>query len=542
MTDAMCSPQCALRQPSEVMRLARMGQAFPTRLSFLRVLLRRLKAEKAEVKCPVWRMDGDGFGEAVYTVVLDGKPISLVAISRALADADRSDRVIANAWDAAFVLYDGVPDDAEIARLGRETPLQEAGRFCERDLVLSRANKSVRVWRHVVEALKAGRAPDPAVLGDVGYLMRTTAVYGNGKFGIADRFLYAGRPALSGPFAAEMLAVWLIRQFTFDLVEHVGGAQLPPDLKRGLGVGNATGLGMAPFLVSHPVLLHNWMAARETALARVRAAGRFSPDQKQQMLALHARAAAHLQHWQVPDKQAASELKDLIQDWQALAVPVHDADMAEDIFDAAQTLGLAAQELTVSFLIEIFPDLVDDLTDQMADPGGKALVLLQDTKALSEAIARDWEWAQGEYAQSAAQRFWYISANKLEPRIGDRWNEPGAECERPLDVARSVALMQRDLPGEPESTCDFLQRHPEHAFAAERVSTLAQHPYAEIRDNLIDAACRPIDMLRCKLAFFGATRFDPKSDLWTRITLAQGAPLAGEIATHDEVWLSEGLA
>ena len=40
-------------------------------------------------------------------------------------------------------------------------------------------------------------------------------------------------------------------------------------LRRYLGIGNATGLGMAPFLVSHPKLINAWMTARETAIARV---------------------------------------------------------------------------------------------------------------------------------------------------------------------------------------------------------------------------------------------------------------------------------
>ena len=90
--------------------------------------------------------------------------------------------------------------------------------------------------------------------------------------------MIAGRPALSAPFQAEMLSVWLTRAFTTDLVEHLARARggdravrLRPDLRRGLGVGNSTGLGMAPFLVRHPVLLNNWMMAREEALARVRA-------------------------------------------------------------------------------------------------------------------------------------------------------------------------------------------------------------------------------------------------------------------------------
>ena len=44
---------------------------------------------------------------------------------------------------------------------------------------------------------------------------------------------------------------------------------------------------------------------------------------------------------------------------------------------------------------------------------------------------------------------------------------------------------------------------------------------------------RPIDLLRFKLAFFGASKFDPKSELWTRITLFQGAPLPDQFVGKD---------
>jgi hypothetical protein len=82
---------------------------------------------------------------------------------------------------------------------------------------------------------------------------------------------------MDGPFRAEMLAVWLIRAFVADLAEHMAACAAvraprgsTPALRRALGIGNATGLGMAPFLVNHPDLLNNWIAARETAIARVR--------------------------------------------------------------------------------------------------------------------------------------------------------------------------------------------------------------------------------------------------------------------------------
>ena len=60
---------------------------------------------------------------------------------------------------------------------------------------------------------------------------------------------------------------------------------------------------------------------------------------------------------------------------------------------------------------------------------------------------------------------------------------------------------------------------------------------AEIEDNLLEESCRPINLLRCKLAMFGATKFDPKSDLWIRIALFQGAPLAKDL-NKDHEWFS----
>ena len=160
---------------------------FPTRLSFLRTLCVDLARETVQVQRPVWQMDADGFGHAVYSVRLGGYDYSLVAISTDLPPELRTDRVIATAWDSAYVLYDGIPNADEIARIVKSAPKQEAARFTSKDLVLSRANKSVRLFQHVTDALKAGTQPDEKMVRDVGYLMRTTAVYGNGKFGIADR-------------------------------------------------------------------------------------------------------------------------------------------------------------------------------------------------------------------------------------------------------------------------------------------------------------------------------------------------------------------
>ena len=88
-------------------------------------------------------------------------------------------------------------------------------------------------------------------------------------------------------------------------------------------------------------------------------------------------------------------------------------------------------------------------------------------------------------------------------------------------------------PNGAESVAEFLLRRPELRSIVRRVQTVALHPYAEIYDNLVSAACLPIDLLRCKLSFFGASKFDPRSDRWTRITLYQGAPLPDELSRAD---------
>lgn len=536
------------RQPAEVMRLARMGAAHPTRLSFLRVLLRRMRDEGWRFDRPVWDIDGKGVGRAVYRAIGPGRTYSLVAFAHDLPDEMRSDRVIATAWDATFALFDGTPTPADLDRLEANVPLQEAGRIGPSELSLSRANRSVRLFAHVVDRLAEGRQPDREEVEAVGYLMRTTAVYGSGKFGAADRSDVATRPELKGPFQAEMLSVWLTRAFTVDLVEHLaaarGGAKavrLDPAIRRRLGVGNSTGLGMAPFLVRHPVLLNNWMMAREEALARVRSLPQASPEARQALLIALAAARENAADWRSQHPVQVARLADLRADLGRIAHRLRSWPDAETLpWNAlwtwgAQELTLEGQEALLSLLLEPHGELVDGLAGCM-DADEPAVFRIEGAVPLAEFAARfheDYAWALSvDYTSPAnAARFWYVSEEKLEPRLGERDAEAGAGRELPLCIGRLAADLARDLDAWTEggSLADFLIAHPEHRYMARRAQIARRHPYAEIQDNLIAAGMLPIDILRCKLAFFGATHFDPRSDRWVRISLFQGAPYPDEL-------------
>lgn len=537
------------------MRLERMGCFFPTRISFMRALLRRLSADRAVVSRPVWEVCPQGYGRAVYSLTLGGHTYSLLAISTRLDPDARTDRVIAEAWDSSFVLYDGVPDAAERDRLAANVPLQEAGRFEPTDLVLSRANKSVRLFSHVIDRLAAGLQPDPQAIRETGYLMRTTAVYGNGKFGIADRAALAERPGLAFSFAAEMLAVWLIRGFTHDLVDHIARHRNPAAAvgldrasRRHLGIGNSTGLGMAPFLVTHPILLNNWMMSRETALARVRAVERAEPDVVTRLYKLLERVSLHLEEWITDDRRQMQRIEGLRGELSALRETltpafINQARPWEALLCASESGSLECQELIVSVLIELYPDLVDGLCDRMLAPYEPRLDPAMTIGNLTHLLNANYGFALDVDFDDpeATALFWYVSEQKLEPRLGRRHEEPGAELEMPLDIARQAQALAADL-AKMDATAriaEFLLHHPEHRNIVRRVQASAHHAYMEIRDNLIGEGCLPIDMLRCKLSFFGASKFDPKSDRWTRINLYQGAPLFDELesAAADDWWL-----
>lgn len=541
-----------LRAPDDVMQLERLGSLHASRLSFVRSLVRQMAHEKWKITTTRFELDALGHGVAIYCLQTPSKRYHGVIFSQALEDSARSDRVIAEAWDVTFGVVEGDVDDALLEQMAANVPLQEAGRQHPRLLVLSRANRSLRNFASFLEALSAGQQPDPEWLTRVGYLYRTTAVYGNGKFGIADYDRLKDNADFQRPFCAQMLGVYLLRHFSIQQIEHMASARAPQDavplatpLKRYLGIGNSTGLGMAPFLVNHPQLVQRWVESRELALAEVTAQVPGEPE-RVRLLQLLQRAQCHLSqtvtddHEQTLRNQATVASLPELRTWLEL-VPLTPELWQELIDWSYQQHGLEAQELVNTLLLELYPEIVDRYEDLMAVEEGLELTPDMPLVHLKQVIETHYDWAlRFDFSQPDNRHwFWYRSVEKEEPRLGERAREAGADKEMKLAIAPRVAdthaAISEYLEDHPRAlVVEFLIHCPRHKDIVRRIQTMASTSFGEIRANLWARDMKPMHLLRTKLSFFGASRFDPKSDRWVRITLFQGAPLVEELNAEPE--------
>ena len=544
-----------LRNPNIIMKLSRLGSFHQSKLSFLRSFLKEFK--DWEYKRDLFDLNKFGHGVAVYSFKKNDRVYSLICFANELNKDERSDRVIATKWDAAFTLHDGVPKKKDIERLKNEVPKQEVGRLSYKELTLSRANKSVRVFDHVVDSLSNGVQPDTQVLSKVGYLYRTTAVYGSGKFGLADRFRIKNREEIYGPFRLEMMLVYLVRQFTFDQVNHVAKNKNPKkavnldlEICQNLGIGNSTGLGMAPFIVNHPTLLNNWIYARETALKKIREIKNIEIKHSDLFKDCLKKSIKNITSWNTESEYQQKKIKSLLSDLNIfIKFLENEFDFSKEFafneifFWLEKNSGDECTEYVVSMMMEPYDDIVNPLINKMSSEEEKYFniptnrtvfelkTILEDK--YSKILSIDFLKKENN------QNFWFISKNKEEPRLANRFTENGSELEQPLAIARDIKKLYETLSlYKNSSTIDkFLVNNSDLRHVVRRAFIIEKFPYSEIQDNTIGESIIPIDMLRLKLSFFGALKFDPRSDKWLRICMFQGAPLPEQLKNYDDHWI-----
>ena len=548
-----------LRGPNTVMKLSKLGSFHQSKLSFLRSFLKEFK--DWTFKKDLFELDKFGFGTAVYSFKKNERVYSLICFANKLNENERSDRVIATKWDAAFTLYDGVPTKKDIERLKKEVPKQEIGRLSYKELTLSRANKSVRVFNHVVEKLSEGKQPDISLLSSVGYLYRTTAVYGSGKFGLADRFRIKDREEIYGPFRLEMMLVYLVRQFTFDQVNHVAknrnpktAINLDPEICRSLGIGNSTGLGMAPFIVNHPTLLNNWILARETALQKIREIKLVEKKDSDLFKECLKKSIKNITSWNTESEFQQKKIKILLEDLNNFIIFIEkDFDFSSEFAFNEIYLWVEKNskdeciEYIVSMMMEPYDQIVNPLINKMSSEEEKYFNIPTNRTVLDLKTILENRYShilKIDFSKNENnQNFWFISKNKEEPRLADRFEEKGSELEQPLAIARDINKLYEVLSfSKNSSTIDkFLLKNNNLRHVVRRAFIVEKFPYSEIQDNTIGKSLVPIDMLRLKLSFFGALKFDPRSDKWLRICMFQGAPLPEHLKNYDDTWVYNSL-
>lgn len=551
----------SMRPPHTVLAPSDLGGARATRHSFARALVRRAAADGWRVALDRADLDEDGRGVVVFSVTAGEHRWSFVAFSQTIDESQREDRVVAASWDVTAALVEGDVDDAYVAGLRPEVGRQEAGRADERTLIWTRANRSGRFFDHVVDRLAHGEQPEPDAFGLSPYLLRSTAFYSNGKFGLADFERFEEGHPFAVPYRAHMLAAWLLRELGYELVERCAAARsdhavrLEGDWRRYFGLGNATGLGMVPYVVNHPEVLDAWIRLRELPLAEVldRAVDHTSPDVARVRTVLD-RAVLFLSEQGDTDPSPytagavlAAHLRPL---GELVAEYAERGTMAgatepypwRHLHDAAAEAGPEVRGVVASVLTELTGDLDDVVESALRCEESRQVRPRERCGALLAGIDERYGWlSEFDFAEAAqTERFWFSSSNNEEPRRALAGVDPGEAVQHAVGVARAVHALGSDLEGTSPATSvgEFLLAHPWHRAAVARVQSLGHLDYAELHANLLAGDFLPLHVQRLQLAVYGMDNYNPQSTDWLRVTLFSGAPRIADLdeGTADDDW------
>ena len=353
------------------------------------------------------------------------------------------------------------------------------------------------------------------------------------------------------------MLVYLVRQFTFDQVNYVAhhknpkkAVKLEENICKNLGIGNSTGLGMAPFIVNHPTLLNNWILSRETALKKIREIKNVEDKDSNLFIECVKKSLTNITSWNTESPYQQNKIKFLLKDVEKFI------NYIENKFDFKTEypfnkiyiwLEKETCEECIEYLVSIMMEPYDNITEPLVKnmssdedkyfniPTNRTVEELRNIVEKKYPNILDINFKKKENYQN----FWFISKNKEEPRLANRFEEHGSELEQPLAIARDIKQLYEKLLVSKNSLtiAEFLSNNSQLRHVVRRAFIIEKFPYSEIQDNTISNNIMPIDMLRLKLSFFGALKFDPRSDKWLRICMFQGAPLPNELKNYDKQWV-----
>lgn len=544
MTTSATRSTIGLRPADLVLRPDWMGAVRLTRYSFSRSLIRRMFGDRWSIEATTVDLDDEGRGEVVFRIDTGSHQFHFLALTTTIDESAHTDRVIADRWEITAAVAEG-PLTTELREmLRREIPLQERSRLDHRVLTLARGNRSVRFFQYLVDSLAEGRQPDPDLVADSGYIMRSTAFYGNGKFGMRSFAGYEPGHPLGAPYRAQMLCAWLFRELSYLVVEHCAAAKggstavrFEDGWETYFGLGNATGLGLVPYAFRHPAIMEAWVLTRERALAEVRA----QPGSPEDVAALEWWIARAVDHFEAgtdddctPFLNGASLGPVAAAIGQRFEAVRHEPLPFDHLYRWAETEGPETAELVVSLLVELHrgdDEVIDD--GYMVEERTAVDPTTPVGRIRSELEGLAWLGPLGLDEEQADHFWWLITDNASEPRRAPRQALDPNHRDITIDVALRLWRLARRLGEVPDDTPiqEVLHAEPEHRLAVSRL--MHGHPYGEPRDNACARDYMPLMVQRFQLATYGMDNFKPKSTDWLRVTLFQGAPRVADLATSD---------
>ena len=551
--------QSLLRPADVVMRPERLGAMRQSRLSFVRPLVERAVREQWQIGQTHIDVDAEGAGVGVYRIETPGGVCYQAAFFSENRFPRPTDRAYEVDWDILVWLFDGDVSAARIASAARENAklVRGTGRADPAVLSWTRANRSSRLVEHTVERLSAGRQPDMERVSQVGYLARNIYYQANGMNGT--RMFAAMEPdgPLSGVYQVQMLGLYMIREFSFDLVNQMArrrssrAIDLDPAIKRYLGVGNATGVGLNYLVTNHPMLMARWIEQRELALACVKL--EVPPpgsDQPRRLARLLDRYAAYLREDRIGNQACLAPKDRVLEDlaWvRALVSELSERGSVAGVVverpwqaiceRAEPQLHIESEEIFYSLLLETYPTLCSAIDAFSTASEAMDVAYDMPVGTLREVLRSAYGWAFEFDATTADAAYWnwYRSQDGDEPRMTPLADEHvSGRYNIALDMPALVQDLDRHLAAHDSSdpVAHFLLFHPQLRDLVQSVQSMLGHRYSFVRMNMKHRDFSPMPLTRFVLqALKGMEKTTLLSDRWVRGTFLQGAPTAEEIST-----------
>jgi hypothetical protein len=541
-----------MRTGSQLMKPESLAAIQPSRFSGARAFMNKMLRERWDISIVRFDVDANAEGTVVYSIKAPDREFSFICFSRPPSRTARTGRIIGQAWDMVGTLNEGPATDSDIESARREIPKLYTGRATHNALIWCRSNRSMRVFDQTLDALAAGHQPAVEDLSKVCYLMRNTGLDGNGTFGTRS-FPSLGRDhPLGGVLQAQLLTAYMMREYSCDLVEHLArlksdrAVSLDPSIRRYLGVGNGSALGLIFFVHKHPRLIDAWIGARETAIAKARGLELDAGDARIGKLIdlLQTAITFRLQDRMVYEAftssaEIASDLKHALEtlkvfrDGGLIQGVAHATPLDTLVSSFGKTASPEALETLHSLLIELVPDEADALFTGIDAPDEFTVSPAETLASLADLIRRDYSWALAtDMSAPEAYKFvWYKSETAEEPRRGAREEVPEA-LDLGLDICGGVQALMADieLVGPSTTVARLLLKHPEHRHVVARIQSLRDARFHTPHANINAQSFVPIDLVR--LMNCGIHGVDKTRDFLNRNlrgVLYHGAPTPDQI-------------